>query len=344
MKEEILNGRVRERSMPSGYDLKKIWNPSWFQGNRKKNGYFEGWYFKSVTAEGTDAWAFIPGISMVDNDEHAFVQVLNGKTGQTWYFRYPLSAFAYSRNKFFVRVGDNEFSKDNMTVSLASGRDRFFGTLNFSDNVPYKASLGKPGIMGWYRYVPFMECYHGVVSLNHHVNGSLQINEQLTWFKNGKGYIEKDWGTSMPKAWIWMQSNHFEDPTSSFMMSIARIPWVSNSFTGFLGFLLHRGKRYDFATYNGAKIIRLSRHNGDISLVVRKREFEIEVVASKGEAGTLKAPVSGNMERIIRESINSVIHIKLYDANRQLLFAGKGTDAGLEIVGDQELLSDVAMG
>ncbi|WP_243392439.1 MULTISPECIES: tocopherol cyclase family protein [unclassified Mesotoga] len=26
----------------------------------------------------------------------------------------------------------------------------------------------------------------------------------------GKGYIEKDWGRSLPDAWIWMQSNNFD--------------------------------------------------------------------------------------------------------------------------------------
>ena len=32
----------------------------------------------------------------------------------------------------------------------------------------------KAGIMGWYRFVPFMQCYHGVVSLNHKLNGTFK--------------------------------------------------------------------------------------------------------------------------------------------------------------------------
>ncbi|MPN29068.1 hypothetical protein SDC9_176516 [bioreactor metagenome] len=94
-----------------------------------------------------------------------------------------------------------------------------------TDQVKYKSDkLLNAGIMGWYRFVPFMECYHGVVSLTHNLNGKIYINNEVHNFKDGKGYIEKDWGSSMPSAWIWMQSNHFNENNSSFMLSIANIP------------------------------------------------------------------------------------------------------------------------
>ena len=48
--------------------------------------------------------------------------------------------------------------------------------------------------MGWYRFVPFMECFHGVVSLNHELEGDFLIENQVFSFDGGKGYIEKDWG------------------------------------------------------------------------------------------------------------------------------------------------------
>jgi hypothetical protein len=65
--------------------------------------------------------------------------------------------------------------------------------------------------MGWYSYVPFMECYHGLISIDHKLQGSLQINGQEIDFTEGKGYAEKDWGTSFPEGYVWMQSNHFAE-------------------------------------------------------------------------------------------------------------------------------------
>ena len=64
--------------------------------------------------------------------------------------------------------------------------------------------------MGWYSFVPFMECKHGIVSVNHDLSGILNVNDEVLISDGGKGYIEKDWGTSFPEAWIWMQSNNFQ--------------------------------------------------------------------------------------------------------------------------------------
>ena len=63
--------------------------------------------------------------------------------------------------------------------------------------------------MGWYSFVPFMECNHGIVSVNHDLYGEISVNGNVIDFNNGKGYIEKDWGVSFPEAWIWIQSNNF---------------------------------------------------------------------------------------------------------------------------------------
>lgn len=59
-------------------------------------------------------------------------------------------------------------------------------------------TVRSPGIMGWYAWVPTMECYHGVVSLDHAISGKLMIEDQAHDFNGGRGYIEKDWGKSFP--------------------------------------------------------------------------------------------------------------------------------------------------
>ncbi len=330
--------KIKEGGLPGMYDVKKIWNPTWFQGNRKQSGYFEGWYFKVVSHEGKQSWAFIPGISLSKGDDHSFVQVINGKTGNSWYYRFPLDAFSYSKEGFHVQIANNNFSSKHMTLDLDSDQGRFQGNFSFSGNHVYRTKLHRPGIMGWYRYVPFMECYHGVVSLDHHVEGKLQTGDQMISFSGGKGYIEKDWGSSMPKAWLWMQSNHFNSHGTSFMLSVARIPWIGNAFTGFLGFFLFQGKRYDFATYTGAKLNMKIEESGSVQISITGKNFHLSVSSQQGKAGSLKAPVSGNMQRVIHESIDATIHIQLVDAKGNTLFTGTGANAGLELVGDHQLL------
>ncbi len=334
----IFTKDLKNKGIPGIYDLKKTWNPSWFQGNRRQTAYFEGWYFKVVSHDNTQSWAFIPGISLSKEDEHSFVQAINGKTGDTWYFRFPLNAFSYSKDGFDIRISNNRFSANSMTLDLESDEGRFHGSLNFSGRHPFDASLLKPGIMGWYRYVPFMECYHGVVSLDHSVNGTMWANENMLPFSNGKGYIEKDWGTSMPEAWLWMQTNHFDVPNTSLMLSVARIPWIGKTFTGFLGFFLHQGKRYDFATYTGARLKLAISETRDIHAHISDKDFNLTISSQQETTGTLKAPVSGTMQRIIHESIDAKIHVSLKDFKENIQYNGTGNNAGLEVVGDHQLL------
>jgi hypothetical protein len=123
--------------------------------------------------------------------------------------------------------------------------------------------------MGWYAWVPGMECYHGIVSMDHSLYGSLVINGGKMDFTGGRGYMEKDWGQTMPRAWIWMQSNHFEKPGTSFTFSIADIPWGRHHFKGFLGGLLLDGQLYRFATYTGARFEDFSLTSGEVRFSLR---------------------------------------------------------------------------
>jgi hypothetical protein len=188
--------------------------------------------------------------------------------------------------------------------------------------------------MGWYSFVPFMECYHGLVSMNHDLDGSLVISNKLVDFAKGKGYSEKDWGHSMPSAWIWMQSNHFEKNDVSLMLSIAKIPWLGNSFTGFLCVFLLDGKIHRFASYTGAKIRQLEIGDESVNVVVRDKNYSLQIKAQHAGRGILAAPLYGAMDRRIAESVDATIELQVTDKNGNEVFSGKGKNAGLELVGD----------
>jgi tocopherol cyclase len=320
------------------YEVSKIWKPERFQGSRSKKHYFEGWYFKNVSACGQHSWSFIPGVSLVGDNAHAFVQVINGSTGKTFYFKFNADDFFFSKDGFQIRIANNRFSNKGFSLDLDDGVNRFSGSAEFSEVTAYRAGLKRPGIMGWYRYVPFMECYHGVVSLDHQLHGAIRYNGEEIVFDDGRGYIEKDWGSSMPKAWIWMQCNHFDIKGTSFMMSVARIPWIGKTFTGFLGFFHYNGQTFTFATYTGAKINGLNCSSNSVSVTIETKEFVIVVFGKNKGTGALKAPVLGEMERVIHESINAEIKLRVSDHKGNLIFEGMGYNSGLELVGDLDLL------
>jgi len=323
------------------YNLKKTGNTAIFQGNKKKRKYFEGWYFKMVAEDGSSILSVIPGISLSSDgkEQHAFIQLINGVTAQTSYYSFPIEEFSFSKSEFALKIGDNYFSKDMVILNLKDNDSFVSGRIEMSNQVDYTSGLFRtPGIMGWYRFVPFMQCYHGVVSLTHTLKGKLIVDNEILDFNNGKGYIEKDWGSSMPSAWIWMQSNHFNDSNSSFMLSIAHIPWLGKSFTGYLGYFYLNNQIYHFATYRCTKLQLEVADSSLLKIKIENGKNTFLLNSWSNNTGMLKAPAEGSMDRRIPESIDATLKIIMMDRNGRIVFIDSTNIAGLEMVGDYKKL------
>jgi hypothetical protein len=323
------------------YNLRKIWNPAFFQGNNKNKQYFEGWYFKLVSSDRQVVWAIIPGISLGRKNEgsYPFIQLINGKNGKSYFIKYHLDEFQYSRRSFEVSIANNKFSGSGISLDIHDNGTEFRGKVDLQYLRPYPVRLLSPGVMGWYRFVPTMECYHGIVSMNHRLAGELSLAGKKYDFTGGKGYIEKDWGKSMPHAWIWMQSNHFKREDLSVSISIANIPWKKSAFTGFLIILSAEDHYYIFTTYNRSRITKLLVRDGKVVFEVRNRHYKLSVNSMSTISGDLKAPVEGEMKRTISESIGAEVGIQLRNKSNDIILEDTGSPAGMEIAGEVNILS-----
>jgi tocopherol cyclase len=310
----------------------KIYKPEVFQGNLKKKNYFEGWYFKNVSKDLNHVWSFIPGVSLTDSDPHAFIQIINGLTGYTEYITYPLEEFSWNSSEMYIKVGKSSFTKFFIELNIENDHIKVNGILSYKNIVSYPKSILSPGIMGWYSFIPLMECKHGIVSVNHEIDGNLTVNEEMVDFSGGKGYIEKDWGTSFPEAWIWIQANNFNDRGSSFNFSVAKIPWLGKFFIGFIAFLYYDKKFFLYSTYNNSVITQISQSENSVDLIVKNKKNTLKIMTHKSIAGELMAPVSGDMSRRIKESIDSEVSISLYDNHNTLIYSDSSKRAGLEVI------------
>jgi tocopherol cyclase len=317
-------------------------NPAGYHGRNQHPPFFEGWYFKLISADNEARYAVIPGIfhAQAAGESHAFVQVLDGKTGQSTYTPYPFDAFQASKDGFHISVGPNRFSTSEISLAIDDAQRTVTGELMFRDPAPqpWPVTIFSPGIMGWYAWVPFMECYHGVVSLDHGIHGKLTVDQRSVDFTGGRGYIEKDWGRSFPSAWIWFQTNHFSQPGSSLTASIAIIPWLRSAFPGFIIGLLHDGILYRFATYTGARTESLEVNDQKIRWSVRDRHNRLELEAYRARGGLLHAPSLIGMDRRIAETLDARVRVRLsrniHNGDWQPVFEDEGLNAGLEAVGD----------
>ena len=109
-------------------------NPELFQGKNKlryyKN-YFEGWYFKH--SQDDLSISFIPGISIKNGHEQAFIQVITKNTSYCVFYNFD--EFAFSFSPFFVRIGKSFFSKEKIVLDIIDEKQnlKIYGTLHYSD-------------------------------------------------------------------------------------------------------------------------------------------------------------------------------------------------------------------
>ena len=125
----------------------------------KKKSFFEGWYFKQQSKE--NSIALIPGINISkDESKYAFIQIITEE--KAYNVNYDFKDFSISDDKLTIKIKDSIFSTKGLILNIKSKDINIKGRLIYSDITPIKGD-----IMGPFAYFPFMECFHGVLSLNH---------------------------------------------------------------------------------------------------------------------------------------------------------------------------------
>lgn len=311
--------------------MDKIRKPFIVQGSTTKKNYFEGWYFKQVNLEQNKTISFIFGFSTNPKNPHSFIQVIKTHPLQTSYISYPLESFKQWNDGY--QIQDSYFSPNKLEIHIKDELITCDGTLFFlnqtelSSENPYM-----PNIMGPFTYIPNMECNHGVVSMSHEVNGQLLINNETWNFKQDKGYCEKDWGTSFPKRYIWIQGNHFSNGNTSFMLSLAHIPFLGLSFEGLIAQLNTKSKSYRFATYTASYRSNIIKNIHGFTLTIKRGFYRMIVDVIMDDRIDLVSPKNGLMQNTIKEGLGGKIKLSLYHFNR-LILEDTSTHCGIEIEG-----------
>ena len=313
--------------------LRSTLTPGVYHGLNKKPPFFEGWYYKLISADERNKVAIIPGV-ILGQDAHAFLQVLDGVDGTTAYLKFPVQDFRADDRHFAIEIGENRFDDSHLYLALNSPQCQLTGEIHLGSLNPWPVTWLSPGIMGWYAWVPRMECYHGVLSFSHSLQGTLTLNGKVMDFIGGRGYIEKDWGQSFPAAWVWCQSNHFAGMNACITASVAIIPWTGHAFRGFIVGLWLDGKLHRFATYSGARIESLQIFDDHVDWMLKNRQHRLFLTACRVQGGLLRGPTRLDMGQRVLETLNATVQVRLETMEGTLLFEGIGAHTGLEVMGD----------
>lgn len=277
-----------------------------FYGQCKKKSYFEGWYFKQENQEQT--LAVIPAFH-VDRDgkKCATIQVITEQ--ESWMLEFPAEAFQACRKRLGVRIGDNLFTEKGLHLNLHGNGIDLEGAFRFGPFTPTEKEM-----MGPFFCIPWMQCSHQVLSLYHEIKGSVKLNGKRINFNGGRGYLEKDRGTSFPKEYMWTQCGFDDQGPGCIMGAVADVPFLGTSFRGCISAVLYRGKQYRFATYTGAKVVM----NAGRSVVIRQGDWELRMMALEENPRILQAPEDGKMGRAIQESAACPVRYELWKGEERM--------------------------
>lgn len=251
-----------------------------FHGGRGRGAFFEGWYLKH--RKGGRTLALIPAYHRAASGRpSASLQVVTGD--RAWAVDFPASRFRVHRDKFAVAVGDSRFTPAGVELDVSGDGLHLTGAIRYGPFTPPESD-----IMGPLRFVPGLQCSHGILSLSHRLEGAVELNGERWDFTGGTGYLEKDWGRSFPGSYLWTQCGW---PGSCVVAAAAEVPLGPGRVTGCVCAVRHGGREYRLATYRGARVE--AQEPG--YLRVRQGPYTLEAELLGGTGLDLRAPVLGDM-------------------------------------------------
>ncbi|MBU3143751.1 tocopherol cyclase family protein [Clostridium sp. CF012] len=323
--------------------IKSILNPDLYHGNSRTSNFFEGWYFKLVDKNMANVISLIPGIYLGKSKEnsHSFIQLLQGNKVSYKYKKFTKDEFiSKSNNRLNISVANNNFSLNEISLNINDGSDKITGSICFTNLLKWPDSTINPGSMGYYNFIPRMQCYSQVSVMDMDLEGSLNINGSKIDFSGGKGYIEKNWGSAFPYSWTWVQCNSFKNRKASISCSIGHIPFMITSFRGFLIGLFVDDKFYKFTTINKSTL-NIVQNALDIIITTENKKYKliIETKTNKSDFMLCMGPRDDKMLPLVEESLKASVKVTLIDkSTSKTIFCENVLCCGIEYGGDQRMI------
>ncbi len=315
-------------------------------GHNTENGLptYEFWYFKQTTRfqvsghPGQGSLIILPGRLQNSSDSHAFIQIVDTRSAENRYLRFPLSEFTYRENPFSLSIGPNVFSLSGIHLQAPDDRFPLRFDLSFQSPRPFSSRPLITSMFGPLGPLIKAPWGHEIVSLTHEVAGQGELKRPVD-FTGASGFIEKHWGRSMPSSWIWIQSQDFPlaKKGTAFYLRIARIPGSRGPYNGCIVVLRSGGKEYRFTSIAGGHLELLETEGSTLRLFFRSPQFKLEVLARRHGAGTLRLFHGGRMDKTVDENALSWVRVVLKNRFHRVdepIFDYSTSSASLEAVGD----------
>jgi hypothetical protein len=143
-----------------------VWKPHEYHGPGTHDVFFEGWYYRFIDQSKQYSLIIIPGIyfNRKEGTEYGFIQIMDSATYHVTFLKYDIKDVHIARQPFGLKFGAGTFSMQHITLDVQTKEYNISGSVYFPDLYAWPVRIFSPGAMGWYAFMPFMQCYHGVLN------------------------------------------------------------------------------------------------------------------------------------------------------------------------------------
>ena len=327
--------------------------------------FFEGWYLRVTLPEIEQTFAFMYSIEnpLGDNSySGGAVQILGFEEQYICRTLPNVEQFWASKDHFsfghWGRVGNTHLTitpqllaPKEFTTKIEEGY-QVTATLNQgciynSQNKNYyrwqyeikpvygwgNTNLIQQATAGWLSYLPIFDPGWQITMAHGLATGWIEWENQRYQFSNAPAYSEKNWGTSFPQKWFWINCNSFDRQTDLAITAgggIRQVLWWQES-VGLIG-IHYRGKFYEFAPWN-SHISWQIKPWGKWQMQAFNNKYSVSLTGITNLPGTyVRTPTAKGLVLNCRDTTQGKLSLELKSQSKVMLKANSNL-AGLEIGG-----------
>ncbi|MEB3227648.1 MAG: tocopherol cyclase family protein [Synechocystis sp.] len=326
--------------------------------------FFEGWYVRLILPGSGTTFAFMYSIENPAGDRPyggGAVQILGPKEGLKTRTFPNVKRFWASPREFALGhwgQGSPQGSPQPLTGSqfwehIPEGyqinHHHHQGQLTFPDHrcrwqfqitpQTYWGSQHRPAqaTAGWLSFLPLFDPGWQVLLAKGHGTGWIEWQGETIEFTDAIAYAEKNWGTSFPSRWFWIQGNDFADSPSLSVTAAAgeRLVLNQRETVGLIG--IHwQGRFYEFVPWTADLRWQVSRW-GQWHLWATNDNFWVELQGKTDRPGTwVQTPTAQGLLLNCRDTTQGMLRLRLGHHYYGLMVDTQTATAGLEVGGNWE--------
>lgn len=312
--------------------------------NITKN-FFEGWYFRVTLPEILQTFAFMYSISDPIGEQTnsgGAVQILGideeylsrtfPDVKQFWASRDSLDLEHWRENR---KEGYKVTSKLNQGC-IYDPRNKQYCRWEYQVQPLYgwgNPRLAQQATAGWLSYLPVYDPGWQILMAHGLATGWIEWQGKKYEFIDAPAYSEKNWGTSFPKKWFWINCNSFTDQYNLALTAVGGVRQVLwwEELVGMIG-IHYQGQFIEFMPEN-SQISWQVQPWGEWRMTAIKKDIMVTLIGTTDLPGTyVRTPTAQGLVFNCRDTTKGNLSLEFRYQGKIVLSANSYL-AGLEIGG-----------